>query len=111
ASADHDAAIWVITLAGMCSDTPVRDRRLLRARSRLRIGAEGLGGVGHTHLGCQPTRAVDGVDMRCPCGGRLRFLARVTAPSCYRTILTSMGLDSSTPARAPPRQRRLLDWE
>jgi hypothetical protein len=44
------------------------------------------------------------------CGGRLRFVALVTEPEPIAQILDALGLDSTPPARAPPRQPS-LQWQ
>jgi hypothetical protein len=39
----------------------------------------------------------------CPCGGRLRLLAVIEAPSVIRRILAHLGLSTEVPAARPPR--------
>ena len=47
--------------------------------------------------------------LRCPCGGRLKFIALVTEPEPIAEMLGALGLCPTPPARAPPKQRA-FDW-
>jgi hypothetical protein len=49
-------------------------------------------------------RAYDIDALACACGGRLRFVALVTEPEPIAQILGALGIDSTPPARAPPKQ-------